>query len=231
MQRFYKYSRTHEKPDKKFSMLPTIIKTCKNLKNKTVIDIGCGDGFFTKSISKKAKEVYGIDLSKERIANAKNNSSSNIQYIKADMNKFNYPKSDIIIAPFVLNYEKKKNLLKLFKKFYNSLKKSGKLICIFDMPQSIYHNNKEYGSIKEVTPKLKEGAIILIHLYNKQYIMTLSSYYHTKENIENLLYRTGFRSIKWITPIVSKEGIKLFGKEFWDNYIKNIDIAYLLAKK
>ncbi|HLC86407.1 MAG TPA: class I SAM-dependent methyltransferase [Candidatus Nanoarchaeia archaeon] len=231
MQKFNKYYRTHDKPDKKYSMLPTVIKLCGSIKNKTLIDIGCGDGFFTKNLARDSKKIYGIDIAKEAIESAKRNSLPNTNYIIANMNNFDYPKSDIIVAPFVLNYEKYNGLSRLFKKFYNSLNQSGKIVCIFDMPNSTYQDSREYGSIKEVTPKLKEGAVILIHLYNKKYLMTLSSFFHTKENIEKLLKEAGFNSIKWFKPIVSSEGIKLYGKEFWKNYIKNCDVSYLVAKK
>jgi len=57
-----RYDKTSEKPDKRFSILPTIIKAISPLEGKIVSDLGCGSGFFTEEIAKKgAKKVYGLD--------------------------------------------------------------------------------------------------------------------------------------------------------------------------
>jgi len=44
-----------------------IKKKVNGLKNKTVLDVGCGNGFFTIPFSKKAKEVTGLDFSKRML--------------------------------------------------------------------------------------------------------------------------------------------------------------------
>src|SRR3989344_3730591 len=101
------YSKSHEKPDKKYSMLPTILKIMDLDKGLRVIDVGCGDGFFSKEISKKSKKVIGIDNSEQQIKKAKINSSRNISFIVGDMLEFSYPSCERVLCPFVLGYIKK----------------------------------------------------------------------------------------------------------------------------
>jgi len=199
---FLKYQKTNIKPDKKYSMLPTILKLASPIKNKTVLDIGCGDGFFTFAFAEKAKMVYGIDNSTNQIKEAKKSSKSNTEFILEDMKVFKYPIVDIINAPFVIGYIKSRTELKqLFGKCYNSLNKSGKMIGIIDMPKSIFHNNKRFGSIKKVEGDfLKEGSDLIIELYNDD--------------------------IK-----ISKKGLDKFGKPYWDEYLNNLDITYFTAIK
>lgn len=38
--------------------------------NQVLVDAGCGQGYYTKAFSKKVKECYGLDLSKEAIIHA-----------------------------------------------------------------------------------------------------------------------------------------------------------------
>jgi len=227
------YIKTHEKPDKKYSMVPTAVKLAGPLKNKTVVDVGCGAGLFTFLLAKKAKLVYGIDSSSEQIRKAKNRPTTNVKFILADMLKFNYPKADVINAPFVLGYIKSSKQLKnLFSKLHQSLKRDGKIIGIIDAPKSTFHDNKKFGAVKKVKGGLKEGAKIIIELYNnKTKLVTLRAYYHTKKTIEDLLKNSGFKFIKWHRPVVSKEGMAKKGKKYWKEYLNNLDTAYFTAQK
>lgn len=40
------YEQTSEKPDKKYSTLPTVLQLAGDMEGKTVVDLGCGSGFF-----------------------------------------------------------------------------------------------------------------------------------------------------------------------------------------
>tara|TARA_B100001989_G_scaffold251206_1_gene229895 strand:+ start:2900 stop:3589 length:690 start_codon:yes stop_codon:yes gene_type:complete len=64
-----------EGPFKPLHMLNPVrtdfIKNRINLKNKTVIDVGCGGGLLCENIAEHSKEVKGIDMSNEAIEIAK----------------------------------------------------------------------------------------------------------------------------------------------------------------
>lgn len=226
------YEKTHEKPDKKFSMLPTALSILNPLKNKIVIDVGCGDGFFTKEFSKEAKSVIGIDNSKEQILKSRKNSGPNIKYLLADMNEYNYSGSDIIFAPFVLNYlESSDNLQKLFNKFYKGLSPNGMIAGIMDFPKKLVHDSKKFGIIKKIK-KLEDGEKMDIELYNEEkHLVTLHSFYHTKKTVEKLLKNSGFANIVWHKSIVSEKGKKIMGQEFWKGYVEDCDLEYFTASK
>jgi len=226
------YIKTHEKPDKKFSILPTSLKLLGDTKNKIVVDVGCGDGFFTKEFAKSAKLVYGIDNSNEQIQKAQKNPHPNIKYILADMNEYKYSNINIIFSPFVQNYLKtEEELQSLFQRFYNGLVEGGVIAGIMDMPQNTLHDAKKFGVIKRIN-QLKEGENISVELYNNnKHLTTLNAIYHTCETIERALKNVGFKEIKWHSPIISEEGLSFKGKDFWKRYIENCDLAYFSAKK
>lgn len=226
------YVKSHEKPDKKYSMLATALSMIGSLQGKKVVDVGCGDGFFTREFAKTAEFVYGIDNSKEQINKAIRNKGENISYQLADMNDFLYPQSDVVFAPFVLNYlEKAIQLDLLFRKFYDSLNVGGVFGGIVDMPQLNVHDMRKFGVVKKIA-RLNEGEQIEIELYNGgEYIATLYSFFHTRETIEKLLVQTDFSNIVWHKPIISKEGLKVMREVFWEGYVENCDLAYFTAKK
>jgi len=226
------YSESSFKPDKQYSMLPTILSLLDLDKRCKVIDVGCGDGFFTYPISILSESVVGIDTSKKQLSRAIRR--LNIEYCLADMHNYDYPECDRISCPFVLNYiDSLKDLTRLFSKFYDALKKNGKLVSILDNPPSVFQNCSEFGSIKRVKDDtLKEGSIIEIELIDKgKKLVTLKSIFHQKDKVERSLIDAGFEKFYWSNPLVSEKGLLSFGKDFWKKYLEVCDVSYLVAEK
>jgi toxoflavin synthase len=226
------YVKTNGKPDKHFSMLPTAINILGPLKGKKVIDVGCGDGFFTREFEKDASKVIGIDNSKEQIIKAIASKGGNVDYILADMNTYNYTGADIVFAPFVLNYLDSVDKMKsLFERFYEGMASGGRVVGIVDMPLSTLHEMRKFGAVKKIA-KLEEGQPLEIELYNgEEHLVTLHSFYHTKRTLRTLLEAAGFKNIRWEAPLISEEGREVMGEEFWEGYLENCDVAYFSASK
>ncbi len=228
------YLKTNIKPDKRFSILPTILLLIGDVKGKTVLDLGCGDGFFTRPIAKKgALKVIGIDNSREEIDRAKtNNPEDNITYKELDIFKEKLPEADIIVAPFILNYAKNVEELKdLFVNIHDSLTPKGKFIGVMDYPDK-GANLKKFGAIKKLLGKEADGTKIKIDLYNiDKHLITLYSYYYTQPTVKRLVLEVGFKKFLWKPPIISHEGIRHFGPLFWKDYAQNPGLGYFWAQK
>jgi len=52
-------------------LIPTIMRLAGNIKNRRVIDVGCGSGYLTAKLAEEATQVVGVDPSKEMIRIAK----------------------------------------------------------------------------------------------------------------------------------------------------------------
>jgi ubiquinone/menaquinone biosynthesis C-methylase UbiE len=107
--------------------VPALIKLIGNVKNKTLLDVGCGFGDHAKILSKQNyQKLIGFDISKELIKLAKQQQIPQSFFYIGDMNKrFNHKDSsfDIVYASLVIHYVK--NPVKLFKEVNRVLKKGG----------------------------------------------------------------------------------------------------------
>lgn len=228
-----KFQESDAKPDKQYSFLPTIFNIVNNIKGKTILDLGCGDGFFTRALALQgAQKVIGIDNSPEQLKLAEERENpSNVMYQHGDIFHDKLPKADIVLTPFVANYaENISNLEFLIKNIHESLNQNGQIVLVVDLPDN--KDLRKFGSLKTLEGPKADGTKIKIDLYNSdEIICTLFSYYYTPQTLEVTLSKTGFKNITWHKPIISTEGIEKFGPRFWTNFIEDSELGYLSAYK
>ena len=99
--------------------------------NSEVLDAACGVGYGTSLISKKAKNIIGIDYSKAAIKFANQNyKNKKIKFIESNILNYKYPKKfDVIVSLETLEHINKTDGINWIKKCYKMLKKEGIFIC------------------------------------------------------------------------------------------------------
>ncbi|MFA6404482.1 MAG: class I SAM-dependent methyltransferase [Candidatus Paceibacterota bacterium] len=225
------YKKSDIKPDKQFSILPTVLGIIGYPCGKVILDLGCGDGFFTHALaSLGARHVIGIDNSKEQIRLANANPSEHVTFQYGDIFKDMLSPADIILSPFVVNYANSvQDIEFLFGNIMRVLSERGKVILVVDLPKG--ENLKKFGSVKILQGPPIDGTKIKIDLYNSdELICTLFSHYFTPATLENALKKVGFKNIIWHKTIISEEGIEKFGIEFWKDYCDNSELGYVSAE-
>jgi ubiquinone/menaquinone biosynthesis C-methylase UbiE len=98
---------------------------------KTVLDIGCGTGEFSRLLAQRVEQVVAIDLSSNMIEVAKQRSSqfSNINFQVADVLRWEFPaeKFDAVVSIATFHHLPVERLLPTLEA---ALKPSGKLIIL-----------------------------------------------------------------------------------------------------
>ncbi len=224
-----RYNNSHTKPDKQYSILPTVLSIAGKCGDKIIADLGCGTGFFTTAFAHQAKHIYGIDNSEAQLRLATKHKK--VSYHLKDIFVDPLPQVDVYIAPFVVNYARTIPILRHFLQLlYEGLYQGGKVVFVVDLP-----NNKHlrrFGAVKRIDGVTMDGASMSIELFNdEKKICELSAFYFTAETIEKELKAAGFKEITWHKPIVSDEGKRKMGANFWEGYIEDSELGYLAAKK
>jgi SAM-dependent methyltransferase len=223
-----RYHQTDLKQDKYFSMLPTVLQASGALSGKTVLDLGCGSGFFSRAFADAgAKRVLGIDNSETQIDMAKKESRFNTEYLVENVFTGVLPKADIVCAPFLVNYLPSKVELTIFlKSIKEALTVGGRAIFIIDIPSG--RDLMEYGARKTVHGLYQDGTPMTLELFDRDQksICVLKAYYIEPSTFEALLKEVGFSAVDKLLPIVSKEGLDMYGDEYWQSYLVDTELGY-----
>ncbi|MBE6013295.1 MAG: class I SAM-dependent methyltransferase [Lachnospiraceae bacterium] len=126
-----------------------------DLKDKNVLDLGCGYGWHCKyAVACGAKEVMGIDLSEKMIQKAMEiNLSPEITYQVGGLDDYSYPADtyDCVISNLVLHYVA--DIDAIFKKVYRTLKPEGSFLLNIEHPVFTSGINQDWIYDSEGKPK------------------------------------------------------------------------------
>lgn len=143
--------------------------------HKHILDVGCGDGFFTLKLNKLGYKIDSTDISSEAIAalerRIKMTNTTNINVYCTDLLEFDPPqKYDLIICLEVLEHIK--NDIKVLKLFNSWLKKDGLLILSVPHRQDMWNYTDEIGghfrrySKSDLRKKLKSANFEIEEIFD-----------------------------------------------------------------
>lgn len=234
------YQVTDQKPDKTFSILPTVLRLAGNVERKIVGDLGCGSGFFTLPLAERgAKRVIGIDNSEAQLTLGKKYAPVRVEFRQDDVFTCELPAVDVYTVPFVANYlSTVAGLNHFMSRIYNALSRDGRAIFVVDLPDMFNHipykRRRRLGAVKwwAQTPH-RDESMICNHLFDGRgrKICSLWAYYFSPPTIQGALQSAGFKNIQWHRPDISAEGRQLYGQEFWKDYPEHPELGYVTAEK
>ena len=224
------YQQFHESPQSRYIDAYTYLNLLGELTGKSILDLGCGEGFYTRQFSHLgATRVVGVDLSPKMIELAKQEEAREplgIEYIVADVYELGKIGSfDLVVASYLLNDARtKEQLLQMCQTIYANLKPSGRFVTINanlqQSPES-YPIGFKYGHTKSICGPLVEGTPITVTFIipGESQKFSLNDYYLSRATYEWAFRTAGFKEIRWHQPRVSPEGVQEFGNEFWQDFL------------
>lgn len=214
---------------------PAILKALGAIQGKRILDVGCGDGLFTRMLADKGGQVVGYDMAPELIDEAKNHTHEeniSLRFIVATPETFKSNEEfDFAISVMVLSYATSlDNLKSFFISTHNALRAGGSFSSVIFNPE-FERFNKIIGTRRFVTMEDNTVQVNFLNPNNHEVTFTSLLRQFTKEDYESSARTAGFTEYSWIPLYPSEESEKEFGKDFWADVILSQPYSVFVARK
>ncbi|MCB9701148.1 MAG: class I SAM-dependent methyltransferase [Myxococcales bacterium] len=216
-------------PVRRYSQVYTLTRLVGDLTGKSVLELACSDGFFTRTLQGLgAARVVGVDLSEKMVALARRYEAARplgIEYRVADVLDLGVIGSfDLVVSSFALHYAADRDaLLRMCRVIHANLKPGGRLISINDNPGALpdsVDGFEKYGETKTVERPADDGARLTVEFVvrdegSDERRVSFDCTYFTEDAFRWGVEAAGFRDVRFHAPQIAPEGIERFGQEYW----------------
>ncbi|MEK7480423.1 MAG: class I SAM-dependent methyltransferase [Patescibacteria group bacterium] len=113
---------------------PNLLRVIGDMRGKRVLDVACGEGFFSRALAAAGAHVTGVDIAPELIAIAKKLGLAGVQYLAAPASRMPLPDSSFDVAICVLALQNIKDLSGTLAQVSHLLKKDSPFIIVLNHP-------------------------------------------------------------------------------------------------
>ncbi|HUK08950.1 MAG TPA: methyltransferase domain-containing protein [Stellaceae bacterium] len=230
------YKRSKQQPWRAHVEAFTLMKLIGDPTGKTVIDIACGEGFYTRMIRQRgAAKVTGVDLSEKMIGLARAGETQQrlgIEYIVGDGRDIGVAADyDLAVAAYFLNYAHDRTELNaMCRGIARCLKPGGRFVTVNSNPACAFSSApsyRKYGFETSVVGPFREGAPVTWTFYLEDGPFNIENYFHNVAIHEEALHTAGFRDIRWHQPMLSPEGLSAFGRDYWSTLLDRPPVTFI----
>ena len=197
----------------------------------TLLELGCGTGFFSKKISENVSltRIHLLDISNKMIKKSKIRfKNQNVFFFKNDFDFFdNFENYNLIVSNMSIHWSK--DFLKLIKKILNSIKKKSIVLISFPNSRSFSSLKTKHHKLINDFPNEKKMEELL---NNKKFYFTMKRMIHELE-YKNIMFF--FQSLKKIGANVSNNVFNipdLYSLRRDKGKVRvNFDISYFFIRK
>lgn len=198
-------------------ILPNLLRVLDLKKGTRVIDIACGQGFFSRAFAEAGAKVTGTDLSRELIERAQALSPKGIAYHAAPATDLAFAQDESFdAATIVLAIQNIEDISRTFAEASRVLTKGGRLVLVMVHPAFRIPKRSSWGF--DETAKTQYRRVdaylstsreeLLVHPGEKGSPVTVS-YHRSLQDFSKALFKTGFaitRLEEWISHKKSQAG-------------------------
>lgn len=187
----------------------SFLKLIGALNGKEVVDVACGEGFFTRALKARgALTVVGTDISREMIALARAQEVSEplgIEYRVEDARESGPRLSfDLAVSAYLLSQAHDRDVLAvLCRGLGRQLRPDGRLVTVIvnpDLYSFAQLDYREYGFSVRLEDSAREGASIRWTNYLAKGSLEIENYYLPIEAYSSALEEAGLRHIAFHSP-------------------------------
>lgn len=195
---------------------PNLLQVLGNVKGKHIIDVACGEGFFSRALAGEGALVTGIDIAPELIELAKKAGPTDIRYLVASADRIPLPDSSFDSALCVLALQNIERLSATLAQVSKLLKSGGEFVIVLNHPAFRVPRRSDWGfdpsvkvQFRRIDGYLKESSHrILMHPGSDKSATTIT-YHRPLQTYVNELVKHGFSVVgleEWISHRKSEPG-------------------------
>ena len=216
----------------------TLFETIGNVRNAHVLDLACGDGYYTRLLKEAgASSVTGVDLSAEMIRLARKAEIGRplgCSYVCADAADFRPTEPvDLVVAAYLLNYAKTSSeLVRFCSMCRESLRPGGRFVGVNDNPLILPDGSVSYFKYGfdrrcDRLPPRDGDPILYTFPTMPGSTFEFMNYYHAPGSYEAAFREAGFRDFRWVSVALEPDQE---GDPFWNDFMQNPPIICFSAK-
>jgi ubiquinone/menaquinone biosynthesis C-methylase UbiE len=217
-------------------------------KNISILDLGCGQGYFLNHVlhhvpNRLHANLYGVDISQELLDIAKIDLGDTVTLAQSDASKLvSIPDRSMDIVYCVLALQNMQDLNAVMSEVQRVLKKEGKFVCVLNHPAFRIPKQSDWHAD---TTRHAQGRVVYTYMSDKKFAIDMHpgktaegltkketfSFHHPLQYYMKIFAKHGLAITKleeWISHKISEDGPK---KEIEDNARKEIPMFMCIELK
>ena len=228
------YRRSKYQPWRTYIETFTLMSLIGDPTGKAVVDLACGEGFYTRRVKQKgAAKVLGVDLSEGMIELAcaqEREQERGIEYRVADVRGLDLGVGyDLAIAAYLLNYARDRDELgAMGDGIARCLRPGGRFVTVNSSPVLDFRtapSYRHYGFETRAIGEFREGMPITWTFFLEGGAFEIENYFLDVSVHEEMFRSAGFREIRWYVPRLSPEGVAVHGRDYWTCFMDHPPIV------
>ena len=218
----------------------TLLGVIGDLAGKTVVDLACGEGFYSRILRLNgAASVTGVDLSEKMIALARQQEAEQpqgIRYLVGDGRNLQLDEEhDLVVAAYLLNYAaNREDLAAMLNGIARCLKSGGRFVTMnsnpaFDFPAA--PSFRKYGFETRVPGEWREGAPFHWVFHLAEGDLEIENYHLSVATHEEACRSAGFSAIRWHPPRLSPQAEAAWEEGYWTELLSQAPVICLECVK
>jgi SAM-dependent methyltransferase len=238
------YLRVKALPWKLFAERHTFFETLGPLRGLRVIDVACGDGYYSRQLRDAGADVVGVDVSKEMIRLAEASEAREprgIRYLVGDATDLRVlegglqPLCDIAVAQWLFDYAATLDDLRaMCRSLAGIVRPGGRFVHVGGCFDSIFHHPQtfpSYGIELEILESHGDGSRCRWTVRRDGQSVSAENTMWTPETINAELEAAGFADVQWPPAEVAPAGIAEMGKSYWTDFLQHPYFAVTCATR
>jgi toxoflavin synthase len=227
-------------PFRDFAESYSLFRLIGSLENKTVLDLACGEGHYTRRLRQAgAAQVLGVDISPEMIRLAEESEQAaplGCRYAVGNAAELSLgERFDVVVGAYLLNYASSKAmLLDLCRTIHDHLKPGGVFVGInasMTLVPARYADYQKYGLLMLTPDDRVEGDPITFVITNPDGTrFQIDNFFLRPETYASTFTDAGFGAFACGDLWVSDTGRQHFPDGYWDALLADPPIVGMRAQ-